>query len=378
MLARLRSVARLSISRLIRSADPKTDTFLCQISAPAGDVMFITAHNLVPYLIERGTITTSQVVHDNCCVENSSSRNRCFRVRFDGSPGCFVKQPPLQETGLHEFVSIEAECLRLFQSTEFQSSLGQHVPKLLSYDSARRILSIELLEDFVSLRSYGQQQPTSRPLLARLVGEMLAKFHQPEVLAALDQLPPSARHRVPGVLRDSQNLAHSRDPAGIGAKVSQYPEYLELLQRCTDLWQRDGLMHGDVRWDNVLVRHSSDGLGMCLIDWELAGGGDTAWDLAGLMQAYMIEWITEQITLDELRECANNCWNSYRAQRSLGAEPEFLMKTVRYAGCRLVQSALEHHPTGIPLGTIGSQMLQLSWNLLRDPESVVDELLQLK
>ena len=44
------------------------------------------------------------------------------------------------------------------------------------------------------------------------------------------------------------------------------------------------MIHGDVKFDNILV--SDDG--MLLVDWELAGLGAPVWDLAGVVDGLLI------------------------------------------------------------------------------------------
>ncbi len=338
--------------------------------------MYITAHNIVPYLIERGTVTAARVVHHNCRVENSSSRNRCFRIVFDSPPGVFVKQMPINETGASNFLHIEAECLKLFQHDSFRQSVGQHTPRVHSFDATRHILAVELLQDSQSVRVHGQTHPEQREMVAGLMGSSLAKFHLPAVTAALDDLPPAAQYRVPSILREHSALLGSHDTAGIGEKVRQFPEFSGLLQSLAEHWQCDGLMHGDIRWDNLLLS-TNDPERLWIIDWELAGRGDTAWDVAGIVQAYLIDWIAEYFTLEQLQQYIATFLQGYLSVRPVPNTTNFILKVVNYAGGRLVQSALEHHPTGYSLTHLGRQMLQLSWNTLRDPQAVIDELLQL-
>lgn len=49
-------------------------------------------------------------------------------------------------------------------------------------------------------------------------------------------------------------------------------------------WAARAVIHGDVKFDNILVTPD----GMFLVDWELAGPGDPAWDLAGVVDGLLL------------------------------------------------------------------------------------------
>jgi Ser/Thr protein kinase RdoA (MazF antagonist) len=52
------------------------------------------------------------------------------------------------------------------------------------------------------------------------------------------------------------------------------------------------LVHGDARWQNVLVHYGDDGQlttdeAVTLIDWEFAGEGPPGWDVGGIIQSFL-------------------------------------------------------------------------------------------
>jgi aminoglycoside phosphotransferase (APT) family kinase protein len=49
-------------------------------------------------------------------------------------------------------------------------------------------------------------------------------------------------------------------------------------------WTPRALLHGDVKFDNVLASDA----GLLLVDWELAGRGEPAWDLAGVVDGLLL------------------------------------------------------------------------------------------
>lgn len=340
--------------------------------------MFVTPHNLVHFLLTRGYINAASVVHDRCRVEDFSSRNRCFKVSFAKSPGVFVKQARQSDATMKTCIEIEAECLRLLARPAVQSTLSNHVPELVAFDKERTILCTSLIVDSQSLRTAQLADPKLRASLAKSLGVLLAKFHTATVADMVDLLPKSAKHRVPTLLHGRSLVSRPEDdPAGVYTRIQQYPEYARLVRETAAYWQPDGLMHGDIRWDNILVSPGESGPLLSLIDWELAGGGDTAWDVAGVVQSYLIDWSADLIDTDELQSLVGLFLSGYLADRHLSGNQTqpFLRKTVLYAGCRLIQSTFEQHQFGKPLDAHGLRLLQLSWNILREPLAAENELL---
>lgn len=65
--------------------------------------------------------------------------------------------------------------------------------------------------------------------------------------------------------------------------VPQLPEALDSL---LSSWQFETLIHGDMRWENCLVRTDRDTIHF--VDWELANLGDGAWDVAGILHSSLV------------------------------------------------------------------------------------------
>ena len=61
------------------------------------------------------------------------------------------------------------------------------------------------------------------------------------------------------------------------------------LDRIADEWWPGALIHGDVRFENVLAIGSQPGFdaNVCLVDWETATFGDPCWDLGCLIAEFV-------------------------------------------------------------------------------------------
>lgn len=342
--------------------------------------MFVTPQNVVHYLLTRGFVTAAAVVHDRCRVEDFSSRNRCLKVTFARSPGIFVKQARQTDVTMKTCLEIEAECLRLLARPAVRSSLSDHVPELVAFDRERGILCTTLVANSQSMRIVQQANPELRISVSAALGSLLGKFHNSTMSDMVDLLPHSARHRVPTLLHGRSLVSRPEDdPAGVYSRIQEYPEYAKLIRETAAYWQADGLMHGDIRWDNILVSPGELGPRLSLIDWELAGGGDLAWDVAGVVQSYLIDWSADLLSTEAMQKLVGGFLSNYLAERRLSVTltQDFRKKIVLYAGCRLIQSTFEQHQFGTPLEAPGLRLLQLSWNILRDPLAAENELLLL-
>ena len=155
--------------------------------------------------------------------------------------------------------------------------------------------------------------------------------------------------------------------------------FVEHLERLTRSWRPETVIHGDIRFDNVLVRspradEEVDAIELWIVDWEMVRIGDPAWDLAGALQDFLVLWVssmplsdeltTEEMTararvpLDELRAASRALWAGYRAAAGLEVAEEggFLRRAVAFAAVRLIQFDLRayrqvgpsHRSTGAP------------------------------
>lgn len=62
-----------------------------------------------------------------------------------------------------------------------------------------------------------------------------------------------------------------------------------------------GLIHGDLKPDNILRKNARGSEELFLIDWELCGKGPTAWDLGSVVGAMVFYW-AQHLGLDQLTE----------------------------------------------------------------------------
>jgi aminoglycoside phosphotransferase (APT) family kinase protein len=133
--------------------------------------------------------------------------------------------------------------------------------------------------------------------------------------------------------------------------------------------------------------------GIKVVDWELAGLGDPAWDVGALFGEYLGFWLLSipitgerppeqfldmaQFPLSRIQPALGAFWRSYKGQRGFSEEEgaQFLWRAVAYAACRLLQTAFESSQGASKLTGNALCFLQLSFNVLQRPFEVAAQLL---
>jgi hypothetical protein len=347
--------------------------------------MILTTRNLPHYLLSRGLISYESIVDGDLIISDASHRNRAFRVLRGTQPGYFIKQirqwDPVSIAGWDQ----EDACYRRLSASGI-------LPKHHASDVESRILALELVPGSETLSEYHRRMPSCSVAVGRKQGTALSALHRatqgkeeagkvPWILSV---------HETKPEYFDSLSPANAR----LLEIVQGYPEYCELLSGLRSEWQPSGLIHGDVKWDNFLIRDAeSPDPEVLLVDWEMADFGDPCWDAGSVFQAYLNFWIYSmplhettqgdllvsraQSPIEQLQPAIRGFWNSYVSgmgfdNRSARAT---LSRSARCGAARMIQSAYEmmHHWQQMP--PAGAAMLQTSFNILTRPADAVRDLL---
>jgi hypothetical protein len=175
--------------------------------------------------------------------------------------------------------TLDAE-LFVYRLGTWRRGVADVLPRALLIDERRGVLVLEAApaEDVASMALAAGWRPD--PDMAAALGRALAGVHAGargvpvphEVSSGVLDLP-HAGSAVLGLDR-AKGLAETvgRDPVLAGA-----------LERAARSWTPSCLVHGDVKWDNCLIQRDATPPTVRLVDWELAGWGDPAWDLAAAL-----------------------------------------------------------------------------------------------
>jgi aminoglycoside phosphotransferase (APT) family kinase protein len=295
----------------------------------------LNKNDLVHYLVERGLLERRAIVDGDVMVVEGTRRHHNYSVVRREGPGLFIKQMQPDQAFSAQTLQKEAACYVMMESDPALSEIHALMPRFRAYDPDRHILVVELIGGGENLSELHRRVHRFPEDVARRVGELLARYHQvssrellPRANAAIFQGQPPwilSFHLMP---RGSmQNLSAANGQ--FMSILQNYPDFGQALDRLRMTWRRNALIHGDMKFDNVVV--GTDGE-MHVVDWELADVGDSAWDVASILQAYLTWWISTlqripsegandaaQYPLESIQPAIHAFWDQYVSSRGIGA-----------------------------------------------------------
>lgn len=366
--------------------------------------MILSRSNVVHYLLDQGLLTLDSVVDGDLMVADASRRNRNFKVMRRAQQGYFVKQIQIWDPPTVSALGAEATCYRLAREMPEFSTLAELVPRDFLYDTQRHVLVTELLADGETLTDHHRRLNAFPPETARLVATQFGRLHR-EPMPSLEGRPEASafRRQPPWALSTYQ---HSPDMFGAASGgnfklleiVQSYPDFQRTLEVLRTEWRADRLMHGDVKWDNCVVYPTASGNGALaskIVDWELSDIGDPCWDIGALLQAYISFWVfsmrigadvpaaqiegTAQYPIEKMQPSIRAFWQAYIATMELerATAETLLIRSVKYGAARMIQTAFESMQFSPQISPNALCLLQVSFNILKDPKEAATHLLGL-
>ena len=347
--------------------------------------------DVASWLLERGLLGPEAVLDGDLTIRDASSRNRNYRAETREGPGYLLKQGLTQDA----VASVAHEAGVYHQLSQVRSGLNGHIPRFFGYDPTSAVLVLELVRDAEDLRTLHLRTGRFSAGPAAILGQALGLLHTtpgtPDGEAAAAPAPwvlwvhrPDAR-----VFRDIS--AAGLELIRIVQGSAGFPDALNDLRAD---WTPDALIHGDVKWDNCLVSLGEDGREeLRLIDWESASSGDPGWDIGSALSHYLSFWLFSipvtgaepperfpelaQYPLDAMKPALASCWIAYADARGFApaAAAAELVRAVRFAGARLVQTAFEAAQMTQQLTSALILHLQLALNILTRAEEATTALL---
>ncbi|MBR0871316.1 aminoglycoside phosphotransferase family protein [Bradyrhizobium tropiciagri] len=365
--------------------------------------MILSRSNVVHYLLDQGLLGYDSVVDDEVMVSDSTRRNRNFKVLRGAKQGFFIKQVQGWDAQTVATLAAEAGCYRLAREEPGLSALAAIVPRDLLYDAQRHILVTGLLPNAESLMEHHRRLNAFPVEVARLLGGQLGRLHR-EPMPPLEGRAEASlfRRQPPWALSSHLSGTMFGALSGGSSKLLQilqaYPDFQRTLDEMRRDWRLERLVHGDLKWENCVVypAGSEDGrLDARIVDWELADIGDPAWDVGGMLQAYICFWIltmqfdgevplatvekTAPYPIARMQPSIRAFWTAYAAELELDpqAADTMLMRGVKYGAARMIQTAYEAMQYSPQISPSALALLQVSLNILKEPKRAATELLGL-
>jgi hypothetical protein len=351
------------------------------------------------YLAERGLLDGRSVRR----VQATLRRSFCATAELDDGSRLFVKQARRAPQGglfADADVANEAAVLQWVHGSPSGTPIRPFIPEPFFFDAAEQVLVTEHLYSYRPLMDHYQRRAVFGHGWARAVADRLARCHavRPVDGTAGDGAGPIR------LIEQAPFLAWDRvTPEQVASQPEAFTEFVEIVQNTDGLtaslralrgaWQPGCLIHADAKSDNTMVRSRSmpGGAGLRLVDWELAGWGDPAWDAGTVIGDYLHYWLASirptadgtlgdwlagaRIPFDRVRGALSAFWGAYTRQGALAPAGPDVARAVGYAGVFLLDRALA---SAVIMGSLPSSALcslQVAKQLIRDPESAAGTLL---
>jgi aminoglycoside phosphotransferase (APT) family kinase protein len=363
--------------------------------------MLLNSDSVVHYLLHRGFLDRESVIGGELTVLEAPRRNRNFKVVQQHKPGIFVKQVQEWDPQAIATVQREAWCYSLARTVPEMAALNDLLPGFRFFDSQRNLIVLDLLSGFESLAEYHQRLGAFPVEMAEAMASALGSYHR-QTRDKLANLPEASifPKMTPWVLsihlqQPTWFQSLSAANAQLLEIVKKYDQFATTLDKIRGHWNHSALVHGDIKWDNCLVQPSSEANGKLqfkVIDWELADLGDPLWDAGAVLQSYLSYWIlsmpiwpgarAEEFiaksphSLSAFQAAIRAFWNRYREAAGIpGAErKEALARSIGYGAARMVQTAYEALTYATQINLNATYLLQVSMNILLEPEEATTEL----
>jgi hypothetical protein len=360
----------------------------------------LSLEDSVQYLLDRNLVTVQTIIEGDLSITSAARRNRNLRVARRDGPGYLIKQPDDPTLGGAYTLRHETDFYAFCQQEPAAAAMQTLLPRMLYCDNEQTLLAIELFENALPLWGYYYEfDAESFPArVAGPLGRALGVLHD--------------TFRTPGLADDSRLDWLRRDPPWVMQVHKPGPEMLAVLSPANyqtlrilqtqeglsghldslrRLWKPQAVIHSDIKSDNILVlsSHANDATGLPelrIVDWETVQIGDPAWDLAGALQDFLLFWVSSmnqtmptseamvmsaRYPLSVLQPAIRALWRGYRsAVRLTQAEANILIRrATSFSAARIIQSAYElaQNSRDLPVGSV--LLLQISANLLADPET---------
>ncbi len=357
----------------------------------------LSIDDATPFLLERGLIDRSWVIDGDLKIHCVARRNRNLRVEGPGGAGYLIKQPDSQAEGDHQTLRTEAAFYAFCQEEPAAAAMKRIVPRLAYCDVESALLALELVPDAMTLWWYytahdAQDFPVE---VGRALGHALGTVHRILRQPDLSQVPrlSGLGCSVPWVM-----MVHKPGPELLASLSPANAQTIRILQKQDGLakrldvlrqgWRADTVIHGDIKSDNVLVWRSEVGPAyqIRIVDWEMVQLGDPAWDLAGALHDFVGFWVgsmplslgmtvEERVArarypLDVIQAAIRSMWHGYQAATELTSAQadELMLRAVEFSAARMIQTAYEISYQLPHLSPRSVILLQISVNLLAEPE----------
>jgi hypothetical protein len=364
------------------------------------DLSLINLDNAADYLLARGLLDTKSIVDGDLKIIDSSRRNRNLQVIRKKDTSFMIKQPSPTDPVNTVTIKKEALLYLLMQTNKDFMSLKDIAPSILDFDDTKNVVITEFVREAQSWNSYYYQsaEPTLKKEEFARLGRIVASYHEAfSGMAASPNLGFLQGGFVPvaAIVRPGPEIFVELTSSNLKLlkTIQQYPTFYDSLEELYAGWRSETLIHGDLKWDNIISSPDGADKKIKIVDWESASMGDPAWDVGSIFHEFIRYWLSfmpisgresaEQLVeraslnLKDIHPVSRAFWNSYITQRQIQgkAANELLVRSARFCAARLVQTAYESLYSTTELPNIIVYMIQVSANIFNRTNDALVQLL---
>ncbi|MCC5641378.1 aminoglycoside phosphotransferase family protein [Nostoc sp. CHAB 5824] len=339
--------------------------------------------NLLDYLIDAAICQKDDL--DYLKVDVNSKTFHWIIELIQNQGKLFVKQLPHCSTFSNGIkICKEWHFYNFFQSHKDLDYVSSLTPEVLHFDDSNSILIYKCPNNYITLKSYYENQETFPNAIAELVGTTLAKLHSQTIssqecytfLTELEEHKLNYQLLYPDYLSDY--LFSRTEPESLKKSQAVSWRFLGIFQQTdavrevvTELvlnHRHFCLTHNNIHFDKILIpKHweklvtetqDSDKSLIKLIDWEACSWGDPACDLGKAILGYFLLWIDSMIVhpaieikqsiqlatipLEVVRPSIVAMTKAYISTypKILEDYPDFLKRVIQFAGLGLIYQLL--------------------------------------
>lgn len=351
----------------------------------------INGFNLVHYLLGKALINYDDLFDHGISIMPIQSRNFSYKVTIPNTTALFVKQVDFPDSDKIETIRMEATCYWLAHNERNYEILKNLFPTYIQFDQYNHILISELFVDALDLASYFRQKDRFELDIAGQLGTMLASYHQGMFEKIKDQpVERLFKKSIPGPFRlFGEQLSIMKPRTEVERQMKELilsqDGFKEKVHKVKEKWMIQSLIHGDIKFQNFLIQTNDQKKEIKLIDWEIADLGDPLWDCAAIIQSYILPWIIHYggkhvpdlyKEVEMVLPSIHRFWQTYTTLPSMKIES--LIKLIEFTAIKLLHTCYETNVYAKSMNQAGAQMLQLSLNMLTEPEQMIQEFFEFK
>ncbi len=213
-----------------------------------------------------------------------------FRIRAPDGRTVVVKEVAREAAAAGRSLRGELFAYRL---ANWISAVAAALPHPLLIDEKHQVLVVESLGNSSIWPTIDGSSSIGSPGIAEQLGAIMAGWHDATQDTGLWASPAIGILHMPDAL-DAATAGRAGTTQILMRSMVDDPELSSALRAARAGWRDRCLIHGDIRRENWITVVPGRVTGLKVLDWELSGSGDPAWDLGSVLAEFALESIRGQ------------------------------------------------------------------------------------